>query len=260
MFKFEYKELDFAHKLDNATSPEDQYTKHMHAFVEILFFVSGQVTYNVEGEKRVLKPGDCVLIQPGKLHFAQVNHDILYERYVLKFPEKFIPKHMKSFFLHSTPFFRISQDGTNLFKSLDIYYQMVNDEDMEIICFSKLMELFVLLKNSHEKEQSYDRSSVVTEITEYIQNHLCENLSLSKISKDLSYSESYISSYFKKEMHTPIMKYIRTKKIIYAHSLISEGAKPYEVCEKLNFNDYSTFYRQYLKVVGVAPSSHPKKK
>lgn len=260
MFKFEYQEIDFSHKLDNATSPEDEYTKHMHAFVEILFFVSGDVVYNVEGEKRKMKPGDLVFIRPGKLHLAEVNREVLYERYVLKFPESMIPRHMRSYFYNSIPFFHLSQEATKIFDALDQFYQFVDDQDMKTICQSKLLELLVTLKNCNTKEPKFEQSPVVVEIINYIQNHLEENLSLSKISKDLSYSESYISSYFKKEMHAPIMKYIRTKKIIYAHTLITEGEKPYDVSERLHFNDYSTFYRQYVKVVGMAPSSLPRKK
>ena len=254
MFIFQYKNLDFSHKLDYASSPRDEYDKHMHPFVEILYFVAGDATYSVEGEKTKMRNGDCILIQPGKFHFAVVNHSVLYERYVLKFPEMLVPEHVKTILYNRSPFYRLTQDEINIFRSLDNYYSMMNDEDMYLICVAKLWELFALLDNTKNNDENVDNLSVVSKIVHYIEQHLEDNLSLAKMSIDLNYSESYISNSFKKEMHIPIMKYIRSKKIIHAHSLIQNGEKPQVVCEKLNFNDYSTFYRQYLKVIGISPS------
>lgn len=254
MFNFNFKNLDFSHKLDYASSPKDEYSKHMHPFVEILYFVSGDAQYNVEGERKKLKSGDCVLIQPGKFHFAEVNRFVLYERYVLKFPENLFPETIKKKLFAQSPFYRLTQEEINIFKALDNYYSLMNDEDMYIVCISKLLELLALLDNTKQNSIGDEDISVVSKITNYIETHLEDNLNLSKMSEELSYSESYISNCFKKEMHIPIMKYIRSKKIIHAHSMILNGAKPQDVCERLNFNDYSTFYRQYLKVIGVSPS------
>lgn len=254
MFTFTCKNVDFAHKMDYASSPNDEYGKHMHPFLEILFFVTGDAEYTVESEKRKLRNGDCVLIQPGKFHFAEVNHSILYERYVLKFPEMLVPDHVKKTLYARSPFYRLTQEEIAVFRSLDNYYSTMNDDDMYIICVAKLWELFALLNNNKERVNNADNPSVVSKIIHYIEQHLEDNLSISKMSQELSYSESYISNSFKKEMHISIMKYIRSKKIIHAHSLIQNGEKPQDVCEKLNFNDYSTFYRQYLKVIGVSPS------
>lgn len=254
MFQFNYQNIDFSHKMDYASSPKDEYGKHMHPFVEILFFVSGDAEYNVEGEKRKMKSGDCILIQPGKFHFAEVNRSVLYERYVLKFPETLFPENCRNKLFQRSPFYKLNQEEISVIRSLDNYYSMMNDEDMYIICEAKLWELIALLDNSRPSSDKDDNISVVSKITNYIEQHLEDNLTLAKMSEDLNYSESYISNSFKKEMHIPIMKYIRSKKIIHAHSMIQNGAKPLTVCEKLNFNDYSTFYRQYLKVIGVSPS------
>lgn len=253
MFNFNFRHLDFSHKLDYASSPEDEYEKHMHPFFEILYFVSGDVSYNVEGEKRKLKSGDCVLIRSGKFHFAEVNKFVLYERYVLKFPEQLIPDNVKPKLYNQPPFYKLTQDQISLFKGLDNYYTMMNDENMYVLCVAKIWELFAML-DSVKQSNSSDDISVVSKITTYIEMHMEDNLTLTKMSEELNYSESYISNCFKKEMHIPIMKYIRSKKIIYAHQLIQNGAKPQEVSERLNFNDYSTFYRQYIKVIGISPS------
>jgi hypothetical protein len=45
------------------------------------------------------------------------------------------------------------------------------------------------------------------------------------------------------------MQYVRSKKIIIAHQLILGGMKKSEVAEKLSFENYSTFYRCYKKMI-----------
>ena len=50
MFYFLHKNIDFAHKIDNPSSPTEDYFKHIHGFNEILYFVRGQVKYTVESE------------------------------------------------------------------------------------------------------------------------------------------------------------------------------------------------------------------
>ena len=104
MFSFVYGNIDFTHKIDNPSSPTEEYYKHMHAFIEILYFVRGDVDYTVESETRTLRPGDVVLISPGKYHFATVNlREISYERYVLKFPESMVPGYIKETLLAHRP-------------------------------------------------------------------------------------------------------------------------------------------------------------
>ena len=95
MFEFIYKDIDFAHKVDEASNPTEQYAKHIHPFNEIVLFITGDVVYTVETESRTLHPGDIVFIPSGKYHFATVNKDAKYERYVLKFPDKFLPDYIK---------------------------------------------------------------------------------------------------------------------------------------------------------------------
>ncbi|MBP5217271.1 MAG: hypothetical protein J6038_05520 [Bacilli bacterium] len=59
MFSFVYKDIDFAHKLDHASSPNDEYDKHLHVFVELLYFVSGSVIYHVEGQEKNQRRNDA---------------------------------------------------------------------------------------------------------------------------------------------------------------------------------------------------------
>ena len=88
MFQFEHNGLSAAHKLGFASSPKDQFDKHMHPFYEVVYLLQGNVTFHVEEGCRKLNVGDAVFIKPGQYHFADVVREETYERYVFKIEEE----------------------------------------------------------------------------------------------------------------------------------------------------------------------------
>ncbi len=64
---------------------------HHHDFYEVYFFVSGNVTYNVESRSFPLSPGDVLLIAPNELHQPVVDSEGQnYERFVLWLNKTFL--------------------------------------------------------------------------------------------------------------------------------------------------------------------------
>ncbi len=255
MFSFTKNNLDLAHKLDYASSPKDEYGKHMHAFYELILFIRGDVDYHVESESRHLESGDIILINPGKFHFAVVNKSVSYERYVFKFPTDIVPRSIQERLKNICPFFSNKRNVENSIRSLDGYYDVYNDEDLYILSKCQIQEILVFLANIREKTPNYRNDDIISVLIDYIESHIKEDLSLENIAKDLHYSESYLSNQFKKTMKCSLMKYIRSKKIVLAQEMIREGKRAIEVAEELSFNDYSTFYRTYIKMIGVNPNS-----
>lgn len=92
MFNFQYRDIDFAHKLNGHTLPSDDFKKHMHDFYELIFFVRGEVDYTIESKTKKLVPNDIILIPAGSLHYGVADQHHEYERYVLKFPITIIPE------------------------------------------------------------------------------------------------------------------------------------------------------------------------
>ena len=260
MFHFEYEGISIAHKLDHASSPLDEYGKHMHSFYELLLFVKGDVVYSVESQRKVLEERDFVLILPGQYHFASVNKDNLYERYVLKFPSSMVPLSLQTRMREeNVHFFVKNQYIENIITNLDICQKLFSEEDFFYMSKSKILEVLLYLAKIAESTENEHPDSNLYRILKYIKEHQTEDLSVDKISKDLGLSKSYLFAYFKKEMKVTLMKYIRSKKVIYGQYLIRQGTSPKEVAKKLNFKDYSTFYRDYVSTFGYSPNKEQTK-
>lgn len=256
MFNFVYKNIDFAHKIDPASQPKENYSRHLHYFNEIIFFVKGDVKYTVENKTKNLEEGDIVLIPSLNYHFATVNSKTEYERYILKFPSEFLPSHlidkMKSG--GGEPFFTAQKKYSTIFSQLETYYYgNFSDDDLYALFLCELVKMLILLY----KEPTYSPTqprSFISELIDYIDENIKQPLTLDILSDRFNFSKNYIGSEFRKYMKISIMHYIRAKKIIGAHQLIISGEKKYVAAEIYGFEDYSTFYRSYVKIMGFKPN------
>lgn len=259
MFNFIYKNIDFAHKLDKASNPTEDYSKHMHCFYEIIYFINGDVEYTVESETRRLSEGDLIMVPFGKYHFATVNTSQPYERYVLKFPVSVLPPFLKYELDKKGSFFGKAKKFELAFKQLDTYFSMYNPDELYVLFSCEIIKLLIML--CHESTNTTNQvNAIIKQLIDYIDENIREPISLESLSNDFNFSKSYISNEFKKNMRIPIMQYIRAKKIFSAHEMILSGAKKAYVSEYFGFEDYSTFYRSYVKIMGSTPNSTEKTK
>lgn len=253
MFSFQCPGLDFAHKLDDKKKPTESYEKHLHYFHEIVFFKKGKVTYHVEGQKKRLNNGDLVFVRAGRSHFAEVDSEERYERYVLKFDDSSLPSSIKARLSSLSVFHIASPAILSIFPMLDEYYDKYDKDEVAVLFQSELMKLLVFLLNDEEEIVSeYDET--IAKIVEWIDLHIEEPISLERIASTFHYSSSQICNAFKRSMKISIMKMIKMKKLIAARKAIEAGEKKNEVALRYSFENYSTFYRLYVKTFGESPS------
>ena len=254
MFQFETLRLSFAHKEGFASSPKDEFEKHMHHFYEVIFFCKGEVEFHLEEGSRHLMPGDVVLIGPGKYHFAEVNRNTPYERYVCKFGEDALSDSLRCRLSAYPPFFPNAESLLPLLEELDARYEEYSEDEMEDLCKAKIVEFLLRLSKVKTETGQAKSSPFLRQTIDYIDAHIHEDLTSAKLAKGLHYSTSYLSKRFREEMKVPLMGFIRGKKIMACHTLIKNGAKAQEAAFAMGFQDYSTFYRAYKRLLGTKPS------
>lgn len=258
MFNFVYKNVDFRHKLDKASEPTENYFKHLHYFNELLYFVKGDVRYTVEGETKILNEGDIVLITSGKYHFATVNTDVPYERFVLKFPNEVLPSFLVDKLSAYGPFFGNQKKYSTVFNQMESYFGNYSDDELLTLFLCETVKMLIMLCQEPLFSLNQPRG-IIADLVDYIDENLRSSITLDVLAEKFSFSKSYISNEFRKYMKIPLMQYVRAKKIIAAHQMILSGEKKHVVAEVFGFEDYSTFYRSYVKVMGFSPNDVHKK-
>ncbi len=258
MFNFIYKDIDFRHKLDKAGYSSEVFEKHIHPFDEIVYFIDGNVIYTVEAESRKLEPGDIIFIPAGKYHFATVDITSKYERCVLKFPDSYIPEYIKSARNNCSCFLGNAPHYMNTFKKFDEIKKSHTNDELYAICMCDTIRMLVDIYHTSVPpiQEQEEIPALIKFLLDYINDNLDKKITLDSLSEASNFSKSYISNAFKLHMKAPIIQYVRTKKILAAHQMIENGSRPYQVAKNFGFNDYSTFYRSYVSIMGYAPADN----
>ncbi len=244
---------------------------HHHDFYECYLFISGNVSYYIEGKTYTLIPGDIILVDTTELHQLIVkDHSVPYERIVLWINKQFLDN--------------LSTDKTNLsecFSSKEdnvirlsfelqqnirtILHKLISIDNYEgigsdILYKAYIIELFVqlnmILKHSLIKpDLEIKKSLLLNDIIEYINDHIDEEIPVDRLSEHVFLSKYHLLREFKKQSGTTIHKYIVQKKLILAKELILKGIPVLDVYKQCGFGDYSNFFRAFKKEYGVTPKS-----
>lgn len=266
--------FEFFHNKDNGPL-EVEY--HKHDFFEIYFFISGEVTYVIEGKSYSLKPWDIILINNKELHKPIINYGALYERIVIWVNPDFISK-------ISTPNadlnmcfestiknkYNLLRPGTEILNIIKVILGKLNrilfndSFGAEILKELYLTELIVFLNKAYTNTDFVDIGDDVTyntKINEII-NHLNQNLS-ADLSLDALSSKFYSSKYhllreFKKHTGYTLHEYITLKRLITSKELLKDGLSISDVCQKCGYNNYSNFIRSFTKAFSISPKKYAK--
>lgn len=96
---------------------------------------------------------------------------------------------------------------------------------------------------------------VLYEILSYIDNHICEKVSLSELADMAGYSPFYFSKLFTETMGMPVTGYIRIRKLQYAVCSLLEGKKVLDVSLMYAFESHEGFTRSFSQLFGSSPST-----
>ena len=138
----------------------------------------------------------------------------------------------------------------NVFSRFDFYNDFgdYSEDELKAVFVADVIKLLIALSKAPSAAPNRI-NAVIADIITYIDENIHTNLSLDELSELFHFSKSYLSNEFKRAMKISIMQYVRMKKIIAAHQLILQGEKKSRVAEQFGFDNYSTFYRQYMKLL-----------
>ena len=257
MKEFSHGSVSYEHKLSTVQSI--YFPKHLHNEWEIYFFKNGTARFIVGNQLLELQNNDLLLIHPQVFHRAIIDSDMPYERIVINFPASKISQNIISiaeelpvkFNIDNQPFMK------NLIASMESFLDDYdkNSASDAIIKSVELLFLHLLRYNNQILAAPPQNlfNNLFSEILNYIDEHICEKLTLEKLSKQFYSSSSWLSHSFKQNLGISCIKYINTKRILDAQRLIRQGYPPTEVFYRYSYTDYSTFFRQYKQVTGHSP-------
>lgn len=87
---------------------------------------------------------------------------------------------------------------------------------------------------------------------------LCEEITVERLAEHFFLSASQFTRLFKEATGAAPLAYITAKRLVRARELLQSGESAKRVAEVCGFNDYSVFYKAYVKHFGEKPSAFAK--
>lgn len=244
---------------DNPEDNPDLSTEHFHTSYELLYFLRGSGDFVMQHNSYRLKPHTLLIIQPGAYHNLLLNPGSQYERVVLRFEEQDIPPPVRERLSALGGVYNIK--GTTLSEELlrlAVYHREIRPGAVLSVFKSQLNIILSYLCQSGELSLRADHQNEdVGRIIAYISENLTQIQSLSQISSGLHMSKSLLQKRFSEHLNASVMSYVRTQKCMLAQSLLLRGVPATLVYLQCGFNEYSSFYRAYLKVFHRSPAGAP---
>ncbi|CCX37639.1 putative uncharacterized protein [Clostridium sp. CAG:1013] len=108
-------------------------------------------------------------------------------------------------------------------------------------------------------EQSRQYSDPVQQVIGYVQKHYAEPIGLAEVAEYCSLNQSYLSTLFKKETGIGVIHFINRVRVYAAGKLmLTEGALPTHLFERVGFRNYNNFFNLFQTVTGMTPTQFRK--
>ena len=235
---------------------ERNFAKHSHSFVEIIYVLSGEVSYTIEHQKFTATAGDLILVKPYAYHFFSVIGNKDYEKLGLLLHEREIEIDS----LTSQPFLLLpcaSGRIHDIFGKIDFYYQNCPQKTFEDLALALAKEIILNIMLFHRQNFITTHNPIhpiIERALDFINDKLFSVTTVKEWADGLDISEGYFKTLFNQQMKISPKKYLTDKKMQIARSMIRSGTAPVQAAFQCGYSNYVTFYRLYIKMFGVNPA------
>ena len=252
-------------------SYEEDYASKIQVkrYYEITYCLAGEVVYHIGAETYTVRPGDLLLLTPGETFARTVRKGTVVDRLWIGFEREWLERIGMEQLLE--PFESRRHGQGNLIhpeQFRDDFWQQtllqltkpgVHREMQARTCIQCL--LWSIYEVFSAKGGATASVPLSMQIVEYVNLHLVtQNLEVNALAEHFHISRASLYRLFKAETGLPIGEYMTKKRLQTARSMMLGGVIPKKACAICGFHDYSTFYRAYKRVFGIAPSDahkHP---
>ncbi len=238
--------------------------EHWHQSIEIFAVQEGDLYFCFD-EKKLLNPGDFVIVNSNEVHSVHAPHPN--HTMVLQIPlqifEPYFTADQFVWFTHSD-----RSEDEKLMKLLEKLFRLMEQksEGFEYQMTSVFYDIVYLLVTAYRKhtpreELLKSRKQLIrlSEITSYIKDHYQEDLSLEGLAQTFSYSPAYLSRMFKNYAKVNFKDYLRSVRLDHAYNELTQTDREIgEIAINCGFASSKAFSNLFRERYGMLPSEFRK--
>lgn len=239
--------LKFCDRFDGM-SPKWNYAKHKHPYIELIYRLNGKGSTDVLGMVHNFTLFDVIVYPVDCLHQDRCTANVNNEAYCLwaDIPEVELDHPVQ-----------VKDRNGKLEYLFSMIYQEYHREEVSPEILSLLVKTLLLQILRYEIEVG---PTAMDRITQYIDTHITEKISLEHLANMEHISKSYLSKQFKEKTGMTVIEYVNHARIKTAKNmLISLSGNVEEIAYAVGFESPKYFYRIFKSVVGTSPSAFARK-
>lgn len=264
-------------KLDRVTEAQKP---HTHEYFQIYYISRGSLTHFVENGSAHLGQGDMFILPPGVTHSISPSPNTVF--YSLSFTEDLLSeenannKLTKNFLRYLTsnkvedikPKITVNPDEIFFIESLMAHILKEFNEKpfayQNTVQSSTLLLITILAREYFSKtvnsisDHFEDNKQFILHCVEYIENNFADKITLDEISKKSAISKSNFCTLFQKVTGHSFNSYLNLCRIKASTAYIKKGYKMTAIYGLCGYNDFSTFNRNFNKIMGMSPREYKK--
>lgn len=266
-----YETFEIVHKTENSifTMPP-----HTHNAVEIYLNLT-DVPNILLGSNVIPFPRNTMLLIPAYcIHKVIAPESWIYERYILTIHTAWLEHIIGKDFNEKYGYlkdaqnplvFHLKEEDAKKFAAQFFSLLQCSNADQ----FKKLQIFFSVLSGIHcmvgsnmgNAAEYYDEpaqgtAGLVSAMMNYINTHLCENITVKDVADSLYLNHDYAARIFKKYVNTTVKQFTVLQRVTKAKQLLLEDHSVSETQSMLGFNSYEHFFKTFKKVTGMTPKEY----
>ena len=132
-------------------------------------------------------------------------------------------------------------------------------QEDKIYAFFRIFAILRKSKSAVSAKQSV-LPRELSNIINYIEGHIYEEITVSDIAKSLYISQSTLERRFKEALDITPLEYIRKKKLILAAEMLQDGKSVLVAGTSVGYSDTSYFIEIFKRYYGITPYQYKKTK
>lgn len=256
----------------------DLFFPDMHKFYEILFFLSGNVTYVINDKICNINCGDVLIIDMNAVHYPKMKKDAKLNRIALNLDPEYVEQLSTEitdlsycFKQNRMTIHRANCKPEEYKQLITLFENLLNIQTKNYFASDVLGDAFVIQLLVLINKMFYDldgknantmpeQASIVNQIEYYISQRFNEDITLDIFEEQFYLSKFHICRKFKDAKGISIHAFLTEKRLDHAISLLNLGMPIHDIYSECGFNDYSNFYRAFTKKFGVGPKEYLRNK
>jgi len=234
---------------------------HWHRSIEVTVNLTGNIRFNSGSSHFDMKESDWILINSCELHscsYVSLEDHFTGISFIISNPfvEKWVGKNL---FFRNPGIKHVTDEIRHI--ALDVYNLDEEDKEYPFLLMSKTYALLGIISkycisSDSASKAGMNSSDITMQLTDYIEAHYREDLSVESVSGYFKYSPTYFSRLFKESLGVTFHSYLNFVRASHAAEQLSSGKTNLTDCAFDNgFPNVKSFINTFKKLYGCTPGS-----